>query len=171
MKKYLITASPSYFQLRKYMPDFALYRDKENENYALKAREFIEMAKQIKTLKPFLHRDYTLANSLNAAGVHLTSTQFEDIKKAKKLDLEVIISTHTHVEVLKAEDLGADYVTYSPIFHSPHKGEPKGLEDLKELVQKTDIKIFALGGIIDEEQIQEIEKTKSYGFASIRYFL
>ena len=171
MKKYLITAKPSYFQLRKYMPDFALYRDKESKDYILHAEEFIQMCKQMKRLKSFLHRDYLLAYTLNAVGVHLTSMQFDDIRKAKELGLEVIISTHTYEEVLKAEDLGADYVTYSPIFHSPHKGEPKGLEDLKELVQKADIKIFALGGIIDEQQIKLIEETKAYGFASIRYFL
>jgi thiamine-phosphate pyrophosphorylase len=170
MKKYCITASPSYFQLRKYMPHFALYRDKESQNYALKAEEFVQMCKQIPSLKAFLHQDYKLAASLGAAGVHLTSKQFDKIEKAKNAGLEVIISTHTYEEVQKAQELGADYVTYSPIFATPNKGEPKGVEDLKNLLEKTDMKVFALGGIINEEQVKEIAKTKAYGFASIRYF-
>jgi len=102
--------------------------------------------------------------------VHLTSTQFDKIEYAKSLGLEVIVSTHTHDEVLQAQDLGADAVTYSPIFSSPGKGEPKGVEDLKELLNKCSVKVFALGGIVDEKQVSEIEKTQAYGFASIRYF-
>lgn len=153
------------------MPDFALYRDKENENYKVEAENFVQMSHPFKGLKSFLHQDYNLADTLGATGVHLTSTQFDDIPKAKKLGLEVIVSTHTYDEVIKAEKLGADYVTYSPIFVTPNKGEPKGVADLKKVVVASQIKIFALGGIIDEKQIKEIEETRAFGFASIRYFL
>ncbi|WP_434581448.1 thiamine phosphate synthase [Sulfurimonas sp. NW15] len=171
MKKYLITSAPSYFQLRKYMPDFALYRDKKNENYAIEAQNFVQMCKPLHELKVFLHQDYNLAKELGADGVHLTSQQFDDIAKAKELGLEVIISTHTHDEVHVAEAIGADYVTYSPVFSSPDKGEPKGVQDLQSIAGMTDVKIFALGGIVTQEQIDAISETKVYGFASIRYFL
>jgi thiamine-phosphate pyrophosphorylase len=171
MKKYLITSNPSYFQLRKHMPDFALYRDKENENYAVEAQNFVQMCKPLKELKAFLHQDYHLAAQLGAVGVHLTSQQFDAIPKAKELGLEVIISTHTHDEVHIAEAMGADYVTYSPIFASPNKGEPKGVEDLQSIISMVDIEIFALGGIVSQEQIEAIAQTGAYGFASIRYFL
>jgi thiamine-phosphate pyrophosphorylase len=171
MKKYLITASPSFMQLRKYRPDFALYRDKESKEYAFHAQNFVQMCSSIPNMKAFLHRDYELAHSLNAVGVHLTSTQFDDIPKAKALGLEVIISTHTADEVFIAEAMGAEYVTYSPIFETPNKGVPKGVEDLKDLVRKTEIKIFALGGIVTQEQVEAIAPSNAYGFASIRYFL
>jgi len=171
IKKYLITATPSCFQLRKHMPDFALYRDKENENYATEAQNFVQMCKPLKELKVFLHQDYELAAKLGANGVHLTSQQFDDIPKAKVLGLEVIISTHTHDEVHIAEAMGADYVTYSPIFTSPGKGEPKGVQDLQTIVSQTDIGIFALGGIVTQEEVGQIQESGAYGFASIRYFL
>ena len=172
MKKYLITANPSYIQLRRYMPDFVLYRDKKSENYAREAQNFVQMCKSIKGLHVFLHQEYDLAASLCADGVHLTSKQFDAIPKAKALGLEVVISTHTHEEVYAAKEMGADYVTYSPIFASPDKGEPKGIEDLKSIVEKMrDIKIFALGGIVSTREVQQIEKAGAYGFASIRYFL
>ena len=171
MKKYLITTSPSFMQLRKYRPDFALYRDKESKEYAFHAQNFVQMCSSIPNMKAFLHRDYELAHSLNAVGVHLTSTQFDDIPKAKALGLEVIISTHTYDEVFIAEAMGAEYVTYSPIFETPNKGVPKGVEDLKDLVRKTEIKIFALGGIVTQEQVEAIAPSNAYGFASIRYFL
>ena len=153
------------------MPDFALYRDKKNEDYAMQAENFVQMCKPLQQLKIFLHQDYILADKLGAHGVHLTSLQFDDIPKAKALGLEVIISTHTHDEVHIAEAMGADYVTYSPIFASPDKGEPKGIEDLESIVSMVDIKIFALGGIVSQKELDAVEKTDAYGFASIRYFL
>ena len=170
LKHYLITAEPSFIQLRKFLPDFALYRDKESDDYAFKAANFIQICKQIPKVKSFIHQDYLLANSLHAVGVHLTSLQFDRVKKAKGLGLEVIISCHTKDEVLEAESLGADYVTYSPIFPTPNKGEPKGVEDLKELAAATSLKVFALGGIITKEHIKAVEESGAYGFASIRYF-
>ncbi len=157
-------------QLKKYLPAFALYRDKETSEYSFHAENFVQMCKSIPNLKAFLHQDYLLADSLNASGVHLTSLQFNEIRKAKDLGLEVIISCHTKEEVDKAEELGADYVTYSPIFATPNKGEPKGLEDLKELIDSTSLKVFALGGIITKEHVEAVEKSGAYGFASIRYF-
>ncbi len=182
MYKYLITSrefytdTPAIFrnilheQFKEYMPEYALYRDKSNPNYDIQAAHFVEVCSQFQGIKSFIHRDADLAKKLNATGVHLTSTQFDKIEYAKSLGLEVIVSTHTHNEVLKAQKLGADAVTYSPIFASPGKGEPKGIDDLRELLKKCNIKVFALGGIVEEEQVREIEKTQAYGFASIRYF-
>ena len=173
MQKYLITSRVENFlyqQIQEHRPSFALYRDKSNPNYNTQAIDFVEVCSQFEDMKSFIHRDADLAEKLGATGVHLTSTQFDTIKYAKSLALEVIVSTHTHEEVLLAQKLGADYVTYSPIFKSPNKGEPKGIENLQELLKKCDIKVFALGGIVNEKEIEEIKKTESFGFASIRYF-
>ncbi|MGD9969382.1 MAG: thiamine phosphate synthase [Sulfuricurvum sp.] len=156
---------------RKGIPDFALYRDKVNPTYETFAQIFIKVSRQHAVSRILLHGDYVLAHELGANGVHLTSTQFDSIMEAKRLGLYVIISTHTHDEALNAKRLGADAITYSPIFASPGKGEPKGLEDLKELVATINIPVFALGGIVTEEQIKAVEECGVYGFASIRYFL
>ncbi|WP_324170656.1 thiamine phosphate synthase [Sulfurimonas sp.] len=182
MHKYLITSrefytdTPAIFrnilheQFKEHLPTYALYRDKSNPNYDKQASHFIEVCSQFENIKSFIHQNVELAKELNATGVHLTSSQFDKIKYAKELGLEVIISTHTHAEVFKAKQLGADAVTYSPIFTSPNKGKPKGVEDLKKLVNECDINIFALGGIVEQKQIEKIKNTKVYGFASIRYF-
>ncbi len=157
-------------QMKFHMPEYVLYRDKMNVNYAVDAEAFINVCLALDGVKIFLHQDAKLASKLKATGVHLTSTQFEKIPHAKKLGLEVIISTHTHEEVLLAQKLGADAVTYSPIFASPDKGEPKGVEDLKALLQKCKIKVFALGGIVESWHVEAVEEAGVYGFASIRYF-
>ena len=182
MKKYLITSreyytdTPAVFrnilheQFQEHMPHYALYRDKSNPNYDIQAAHFVEVCKQFEDIKSFIHQKVALAKELGADGVHLTSTQFDEITKAKDLGLEVIVSTHSLEDVLQVQKLGADAITYSPIFASPNKGEPKGIENLKNLLKKVDVKVFALGGIITQEQIEKIAQTKAYGFASIRYF-
>ncbi|MBA1433495.1 MAG: thiamine phosphate synthase [Epsilonproteobacteria bacterium] len=182
MKKYLITSrehytdTPAVFRsilqesLKKHLPDFALYRDKSNPHYATQADHFLGVCKNFYGLKAFLHQDYDLAAKLGATGVHLTSQQFDAIPLAKDLGLEVIISTHTHDEVHIAETMGADYVSYSPIFSTPGKGEPKGVDDLREIIAMTDIDIFALGGIIGDKEIEALQESGAFGFASIRYF-
>jgi thiamine-phosphate pyrophosphorylase len=182
MVKYLITSrehytdTPAVFRgilqesLKKHLPDFALYRDKTNPHYNTQAEHFLDVCKNFYGLKSFLHQDYKLAMQLGATGVHLTSQQFEDIAQAKALGLEVIISTHSGEEIAKAQELGADYVTYSPIFSTPNKGEPKGVEDLRQKVACFTMKIIALGGIVSEEQMKQVEESGAFGSASIRYF-
>ena len=182
LQKYLITSrefysdTPAVFreklhsQFVKHLPNYALYRDKANPHYAVVAEHFVEVCNQFENIKSFLHSDIDLAKKLYAYGVHLTSLEFDKIEKAKSLGLKVIISTHSLEEVLQAESLGADYVTYSPIFATPNKSEPKGISDLKNTIASSKIKVFALGGIIDAKEVQMVEETEAYGFASIRYF-
>ncbi len=180
MKSYLIT-DPSYYTsnpkifskkllhvIEKKSPDFICIRDKKTNNY----REIaLEVKKSVNHSKVFLHTDYCLANELGFYGVHLPSNRLEGIKKAKDYGLHVVVSTHSLDEAQLAEKLGADFITYSPIFYTPNKGTPKGLEKLKEINGKINIDCFALGGIVDESQIQACKKTGVYGFASIRYFI
>jgi thiamine-phosphate pyrophosphorylase len=147
-----------------------LYRDKANPNYANSAKEFIQSAKQYAFDRILLHQDYKLAHQLQVDSIHLTSTQLNDIPKAKALGLFVIVSTHTQNEALKAQNLGADMLTYSPIFDTPNKGKPIGLGALKELSAIVSIPIIALGGIISTQQIQSCMDNGASGFASIRYF-
>ena len=181
MKSYLIT-SPEYYtqesesfaqklekSFLKYKPDWALYRDKQNDAYKALAEVFIALCRK-HHVETYLHGDYLLAAALGADGVHLTSTQYDTIQKAKEAKLRVGISAHTQEEVLLAQAFGADYVTFSPIFASPDKGEPKGVGALVSLLECCEIDVIALGGIVDAEQIAEIAQTKAAGFASIRYF-
>lgn len=183
MKSYLIT-DPLYYgnevatfkdklegTLNLHTPDYALFRDKETSFYHEFARIFIDICRQNNVPKVLLHGDGLMAHQYGADGVHLTSHQFFEIAHAKSRGLYVVVSTHTYMQALMAQELGADAVTYSPIFPTPDKGEPKGLEDLKALVDKISVPIFALGGILSKEQINAVEATGAYGFASIRYFV
>lgn len=151
--------------------DIFLYRDKHNPNYYNSAEEILKKSKRYGIKKLFLHSDIDTAYSLNADGIHLTSSQFDDISYAKKKSLFTVISTHSIDDIIKAEQKGADMVTLSPIFPSPNKGKPLGTEYLKEAISISKIPIIALGGIISQKEIDDIKKMGAYGFASIRYFI
>ncbi len=182
MYSYLITDPKQYSQapsafaqkietvLSRHQPTFALYRDKENVDYEQFAKVFVALCDGTST-KAMLHGNVVLASSLKAYGVHLTSQQFGEIEKAKDLNLFTVISCHSEQEILNAQKLGADAVTYSPIFSTPNKGEPKGLAELQRMVDKISLPIIALGGITTDEQVEAVEKSGCYGFASIRYFV
>jgi len=102
--------------------------------------------------------------------VHLSSAQLDEIPQAKANDLFVVVSTHTPEELKKAQSLGADMATFSPIFETPNKGLPVGLEVLRSVTAEVDIPVLALGGILTQGQISACEKHGASGFASIRYF-
>ncbi len=130
----------------------------------------ISLVLEIKVI--LINSNISLAIKLGFDGVHLNSQQFDKIENAKKSKLITIISCHNLEELEKAMNKNIDFVTYSPIFDTPNKGQSKGVDKLNEVIEKfPNLKIFALGGIIQNEQIKEIEKTKAYGFASIRYFI
>ena len=182
MKSYLITDSQYYtndinlFKINlqnsidNYTIDMICFRDKISSNFEELAKIFVEISRQNSIKEIFINQNIEVAYKLKATGVHLTSMQFDDIEKAKELNLKVIISCHTQQEIKKAISLNIDSITYSPIFNTPNKGEPKGINKLKDIVNRYNIDIIALGGIITKEQIKQLKDTNCYGFASIRYF-
>jgi thiamine-phosphate pyrophosphorylase len=169
MIRYLIT-DPSYEYESFGDADFVCFRDKECNDFEKKAKQFIEKAKGCGIKEIFLSEHYLIAKKLGATGVHLTSKQSIFISEAKKIELKVIISTHTEAEIEEAIRKEADFITYSPIFGTPNKGRAKGVEDLKKMVLRYNIPIIALGGIIDDDKIEAIKESGAFGFASIRYF-
>jgi len=174
MKTYLIT-DPKYFQnfkesLQKHKPDFACFRDKRDISHEENIKSFINVGREYSNAKLIVHSHLELALKYRADGFHVASSNFETIKYAKEKDLYVVASTHTIEEAQDAITQGANALTFSPIFHTPNKGEPLGLEKLKEIIDIIDAPIFALGGIITEKQISALKEVKPYGFASIRYF-
>ena len=150
--------------------DMIVYRDKTNHAYETFAEQFLTQAKNYSFEKILLHGTVDLASKLGASGVHLRSDQFDEIVKAKRRNLFVVISCHTVDEAKKAEESGADMITFSPIFATPNKGKPLGLGALKELQGIISLPIIALGGILTQEQIGACQAAGAAGFASIRFF-
>lgn len=183
MKSYLITDpnfytnNPQTFQnnlqnvFQKHTIDMACFRDKISSNYDELAQIFIDTCKNNNITEYYLNGNIELSLQYKATGVHLTSTQFDTITHAKNLGLKVIISCHNEDEIQCAIESGADKITYSPIFTTPNKGEPKGINNLKTICETyPQIPIIALGGIVSQKHINLLKNTNCYGFASIRFF-
>jgi thiamine-phosphate pyrophosphorylase len=155
---------------KKYKVDFACLRDKEAEDYEKRAEVFIAACNSL-NIKPILHTFWSEAASLGAYGIHFATKDFANIPLAKKENLLVIASAHSLKEANEAVSLGADFITISPVFYTPNKNKPLGLEKLKEITDKIPNKCIALGGISDSSEIQMCEDAGAVGYASIRYFL
>ncbi len=182
MKRYLITDPRYYHDLSTFetylqrafakFPDLVCFRDKRTLNILPYARRFLSVAKGAGIENILINSRIDLAISEGFWGVHLTSSQFDRIAEAKAAGLYVIVSTHTIEEGKRAALEGADAVTISPIFASPGKGEPKGIDFLKHYLHEVrNIDVFALGGIVSDAQIAALEGSGVAGFASIRYFI
>lgn len=165
LKKKILTASS-----RKKV-NFVCYRDKSSKNFKQLAVNFLKISKKINFSKILLNSDIDLAYRLKYDGVHLPSNKLNEIKRAKKKRLFVIASTHNFYELNLAIKNGADMVVFSPVFYTPNKGEPKGLNTLRKAVFHSNIPVIALGGIINRYQIHKVKIKKASGFSSIRYFI
>jgi thiamine-phosphate pyrophosphorylase len=98
-----------------------------------------------------VHADYHAAMTTGAAGVHLPRHGSITAARAYLGSRAAIgISAHDRDEVQRAAELGADYVTLSPIFETPSKpnyGPSLGLAGLAQLARTAAVPIYALGGI------------------------
>lgn len=163
--------------LENHKVSMASFRDKISGDIESLAKSFITICKKYSIQRIIINSNIDLALSLGFDGVHLTSSQFDKIKFCKENGLFVIISCHNFDEVKMAYELGADAITYSPIFYTPYKGKPKGIDALSALkhrvdeISNRDFKIIALGGIVDNDHIDQIKASGANGFASIRYFI
>ncbi len=116
--------------------------------------EYLSLAKRAIGLssKIILHSFINVSEELNYKKIHLPFNAFcQNIDRLKDFHT-VGVSTHTIDEAVRAESLGADYITSSHIFATDCKKglEPKGLEFLKNVCNSVNIPVYALGGINSE---------------------
>lgn len=112
-----------------------------------------------------------IALAANADGVQLTENSLspETIRANFPKEFIIGVSAHTLEKAKTAKKQGANFVTFSPIFHSPNKGKPVGLKVLHKVCEKLKpFPIIALGGI-DETNYREVLRIAS-GLAAIRFF-
>jgi thiamine-phosphate pyrophosphorylase len=120
-----------------------------------------------------------VACAVKAAGVHL-GEQSLPVKEARRLVTERVAeksflvgaSVHSLKTAQQAEQAGASYVIFGPVFATPSKaafGEPQGLERLREICGQLKIPVLAIGGIT-LENARDCLDAGAGGIAAIRLF-
>jgi thiamine-phosphate pyrophosphorylase len=98
-----------------------------------------------------LHGGPEEATQLGADGVHLAAGGDARAARARLGPSALIgVSCHAVIEIVRAAQTGADYVTLGPLFASPSKpgyGLALGLVPLAEAARTIPIAILALGGV------------------------
>ena len=121
--------------------------------------------------KIFVNERFDIAIAAKAHGVHLTSSSIpvDRVRRLVPEEMIVGISAHTAMEVKEARANGADYAMLGPIFETPGKGEPIGLQRLAEIcANEAPFRIIGVGGI-DGTNGSEVLNAGAVGFAAIRY--
>ncbi len=96
-----------------------------------------------------------VALCVGADGVHLARTSMPVAAARRLMGHRSLIgvSTHNHDEARSAEEEGADFIAFGPLYETQSKsgyGPPLGLEMLREARALVSLPIFGIGGITPE---------------------
>ncbi len=127
------------------------YREKEKSRRELYHEAFRLRGLTREAGSIFIVNDHAdIAFAVGADGVHLGQDDLP-LPEARKImgDRIIGISTHSVAEAVEAEEGGADYIGFGPIFSTSTKdaGEPKGVDMLREIKGRVKIPVVAIGGI------------------------
>jgi thiamine-phosphate pyrophosphorylase len=146
----------------------------------LSACELFELVRQVLTL-PNPHGSRILVNTridvalaAGAAGVHLPagSPAPRVWRALTPPAFQIGVSCHTIDEVRAAQERGADYAVFGPVFDPRSKVsalEPRGIEGLAQAVRGVRIPVLALGGIT-ATNAEECVQAGAAGIAAISLY-
>jgi len=116
---------------------------------------------------------------VGASGVHLgehslPADQARRLasQRCQKLYFIVGVSAHSLERAIQAEQAGADYVIFGPVYTTPSKasfGRPQGVQRLREVCRRLTIPVLAIGGITLKNAAQCFAAGAG-GIAAIRLF-
>jgi len=112
-----------------------------------------------------------VALAVDADGVHLGNSSLPIYRVRTLVGPRKLIgvSCHNQLNAITAQEKGADFVTFGPIYYTPSKtiyGEPVGLAALKKAASAVTIPVYALGGI-KEHNIPEVLANGARGIALV----
>ncbi len=114
----------------------------------------------------FVNDRLDIAMAVGADGIHSPENGFPPAAVRRIAGERILagVSTHSLESARGAEEEGADFITFGPVFETPSKlayGPPHGLEMLRRVAGGVKIPVFALGGITPERARPCIESGAS----------
>lgn len=122
--------------------------------------------------KVLLNGSIDLLNMTEADGVHLPSVEAAKYTERPIADSKILsIACHTEEQLEKAENLSADIAIVCPIFKTPSspKGIPMGWDTFNHFARRTQLPVYALGGL-DLSHYQQAIDQGAFGIAAKRAF-
>ena len=119
----------------------------------------------------FINDRIDVALAVDAAGVQLGKTSVPIETARALLGPEKLIghSIHSFEEITEADESGADFVLFGPVYFTPSKarfGAPQGLAALKNIVGVSTLPVYAIGGITAKNAM-EVRAVGARGIALI----
>jgi thiamine-phosphate pyrophosphorylase len=124
----------------------------------LSTKELYETAYELRRLttrfgaKLFINDRVDIALAVDADGVHIGGGSLPLYKVRRLLGERKLIgvSCHNQVQAITAQELGADFITFGPVYFTASKaafGDPVGPRLLQTVTETVQIPVFALGGV------------------------
>jgi thiamine-phosphate pyrophosphorylase len=117
--------------------------------------------------------DVALAVGAGAVQRTHASLAVGDIRAVAGERLRIGASVHSLADAVDAEQQGADWVTYGPVYDTPSKrpyGAPQGLDRLASVARTLRIPVVAIGGITPA-RVKEVRAAGARGVAVISFIL
>jgi len=124
----------------------------------LSGKELFTLAERVTRLcqryntQLFINDRVDVALAVDAAGVHLGEASIP-VPAARSLlgaHRSIGVSTHSLDGARRAEQEGADFVVFGPVYFTPSKadlGVPQGIKGLQFIVENISLAVYAIGGI------------------------
>lgn len=146
----------------------------------LSAAELLALVRELKEVTAgraalLVNDRVDVALAVGTEGVHLPGRGLPVGEARRILGGGAVIgrSVHSVREALAAEEEGADYVIFGPVFETPFKltfGPPQGVTTLRELTAAVQIPVLAIGGM-DPERAGEMKAAGAGGIAVLSFLL
>jgi thiamine-phosphate pyrophosphorylase len=143
----------------------------------LSGKELFTLAERVTRLcqryntQLFINDRVDVALAVDAAGVHLGEASIP-VPAARSLlgaHRSIGVSTHSLDGARRAEQEGADFVVFGPVYFTPSKadlGVPQGIKALRFIVENISLAVYAIGGIKADNAL-EAKSVGSRGVALI----
>jgi thiamine-phosphate pyrophosphorylase len=154
--RYIEVASADYIQIR------------EKDLSAKELLDVTQRAVAVSKAPILVNSRADVAAAAGAQGVHLPAGSIAP-RELRPIARVIAVSCHTLDEVRAAEIEGADFVVFGPVFETPGKGAPVGLDALACAAAAVRIPVLALGGVTDANANLCVSAGAA-GIAGIRLF-
>lgn len=146
-------------------------KDLNEAEYEIMARKVLQICQHAGVPCAF-HHFAGVAIKLGADRLHLPFGDLEKNPNLTKLPMTIGVSVHCVDQALRAQELGANYITAGHIFETDcKKGLPgRGLDFLREVCAAVSIPVYAIGGI-SEDNFIKIQETGAVGACIMSGFM